>query len=259
MTNNFNVVSTPSRDSCSAYLIGLGTVPQAKELLLRELEGYVEPFNSSYLKGLLDKAASPEACDKYLSLPRGNSVYGKDGWTDLPTKPDAEDELYTPLVKIVNSILRRFNLHASRRAHDTHDKDMHSEHIEGLKARPDIIITGSGQHFRGELKQCDRWTDVLRRLKSRKSCTRRTQSAGKEEKTRKKQWSNVKKRDWRSLHTMHGMLSYSVFRPLCSSRCNLVKPSRHNPRANLSTTFSSPSDEFDFTVSIGLESSTPTG
>ncbi|KAF6743500.1 hypothetical protein DFP72DRAFT_1020223 [Ephemerocybe angulata] len=72
-------------------------------------------------------------------------------WTGIPESPDREDELYTPLVLMIERILEEFvssdEEGVSRNAVDTHDLDLkHDNNIHSTK--PDICIVASGPSFK---------------------------------------------------------------------------------------------------------------
>ncbi|PPR00103.1 hypothetical protein CVT24_008961 [Panaeolus cyanescens] len=157
-TNKPNIPSTPRRDSSSALSMGAEAIPEARAILLKELEGFIEKFAPSRVTRLLNRSLSKAKCKAFLNSPE-QQAFSNNSWI-IPENPSAEPDLYEPIRQVVDSIISYFGLAESRKVHDTSKKRLPSDNVEALKCSPDLFVSASGPHFRRTLEDI-RWSQCL--------------------------------------------------------------------------------------------------
>ncbi|PPR00105.1 hypothetical protein CVT24_008963 [Panaeolus cyanescens] len=170
-----NVVQTPYRASATSENMTIKVADDMKNVLLQELDGFVTPFDPARLSHLLSNAASDQACREFL-LGSGATLYDRERtltWTKIPQPAKRESHLYKPLIEIIKAVHQHFGLGATRRVFDTHHKNVSTDNSDTLKGKPDILVTGSGVHFRGKINEKLKWYQCLTVFEVKKEVIRR--------------------------------------------------------------------------------------
>ncbi|PPQ72398.1 hypothetical protein CVT24_002083 [Panaeolus cyanescens] len=161
-------METFAADDSGIWDMNIYVAPDTKNALLRELDGFAVPFQDTHLNHLLNAAATSQACESFLSS-SGSSLYDKTGtqtWNNIPhwqhtSEQDDHDQLYEPLMEIIQSVHQHFKLDTSCKVFDTHVKNFVEDEPYRSKGRPDILVTGSGPHFRGTIDSKLNWYQCL--------------------------------------------------------------------------------------------------
>ncbi|PPQ72397.1 hypothetical protein CVT24_002082 [Panaeolus cyanescens] len=170
-----NVAQTPCRVSVTSENISIKVADDMKKVILQELDGFVTPFDPARLSDLLSNAANNQACREFLSS-SGGAFYDTEEthtWTKIPQPAKNENRLYKPLIEVIKAVHQHFGLDATREVFDTHLKNVSSNNLDKIKGRPDILVTGSGAHFRGNINESLKWYQCLTVFEVKKEVAKR--------------------------------------------------------------------------------------
>ncbi|KAF9053343.1 hypothetical protein BJ165DRAFT_1608021 [Panaeolus papilionaceus] len=130
-------VNMPLRGSSSGPLSqGFRDAESIKDAVGSELNGSTYWIKDSSLKAMLEAAATTEECQAYLDhCPIYQEAVKQ---LELAT---AEDDLYAPTIKLVQSILDHFGLGEKRTV-----KDAHSSHLHHIEVQDDSSSAAGAKH-----------------------------------------------------------------------------------------------------------------